>query len=430
MMGQSKLGLRIALVVLSVAVLPACQGGSDDGSPPASGDLPGHTARSALSFDDSPAVDDAALHDLAAGQVALAADLLALGGTAHNQALSPVSISMAFAMLSAGARGNTLAEVEHALHFPAQDVLHPAMDALLVRLRALDVPAGADNDGVLLRPVNQVFQEQTFDVAAAFLDTLGSRYDAGVQLVDFLNEPDPTRVAINDWVLEQTRDRIADLLPPGSIDGLTRLVLVNALYLKAAWQQAFPETATSDGTFHAAGGDVTVPFLRADINEAGHARIGDVDVLELPFAGGALAFTVLVPRGGAAVDLVALAGQLDALGSGEVYVNLPRFRVTVPLDLKDALGTLGVHDLFDPSVSDLTGINSDADLYVSGAFHKTFVDVNEKGVEAAAATAIVIGDTAMPPTVIVDEPFYFLVRDRGTGAPLFVGYVADPSAAP
>jgi serpin B len=334
---------------------------------------------------------------------------------------------MAFAMLSAGARGETLAEMEHALHFPPQESLHPAMNALLVRMRDRDVPASAENDGVLFRPVNQLFQERTFAVEGPFLDTLGVDYDAGVQLVDFRTEPDPTRLAINAWVLERTRDRIADLLPDGSIDSLTRLVLVNALYLRAAWEQAFAEEATGDGTFHAAGGDVTVPFMRGDIGGMRYARIGEADVIELPFAGGELAFTIVVPRGGAPVDLPALAARFDTLADASMQVHLPRFRVTLPLDLVEALGALGVHDLFGAGACDLTGINPHADLVVTGAFHKTFVDVHEKGVEAAAATAIVVGETSVPPTVLVDEPFYFFVRDRSTNAPLFVGFVADPS---
>ncbi len=424
---RARIGSVAAVALAATLAFESCEG--SDGTPDSSDGLPGETMRSALAFDDDPAVDDATLRQLAAGQIALAGDLLELGGTAENQALSPVSISMAFAMLSAGARGETLAELETTLHFPAQDVLHPAMNALLVRLRERDVPPSAENDGVTLSPVNQVFQERAFAVESPFLDVLGVGYDAGVQLVDFAGAPDPTRVAINDWVLEQTHDRIADLLPSGSIDSLTRLVLVNALYLKAAWEQGFEASATSDGPFHAPGGDVTVPFLRGDIGAAGYATIDGADVVELPLAGGELAFTVVVPRGGASIDLPAVAAQFDTLTSGGAFVNLPRFRVTLPLDLKEALGSLGISALFDSSTCDLTGINPDADLYVSGAFHKTFVNVDEKGVEAAAATAIVVGDTSVPPTVVVDEPFYFFVRDRSTGAPLFAGFIADPSAS-
>ena len=156
-------------------------------------------------------------------------------------------------------------------------------------------------------------------------------------------------------------------------------------------------------------------------------RILDLDQRVASGAGGALAYTVVVPRDGAAVDLMALAPQLDTLSSGEVFVEMPKFRVTVALDLKAALQALGVNDLFIHDICDLTGINPDDTLYVSGAFHQTFVDVNEKGVEAAAATAVVIGDESMPPSIIVDEPFYFLVRDLATGAPLFVGHILDPS---
>jgi serpin B len=430
-MAERKNGWVAAVVALVLGVASACQASSDDGLPDSSSDSPAPSwdeARSALVFDDTPEVDEAALHEMSAGQIALAADLLALGPAGANQALSPVSISIAFAMLSAGAGGNTLAEVERVLHFPPQELLHPAMNALLAALGGRDVAASAENDGVLLRPVNQIFQERTFSVESAFLDTLALRYDAGVYLVDFVGEPETSRLAINDWVLAQTSDRIRDLLPGGSIDALTRLVLVNALYLRAAWAAAFREEDTADGVFHAPGGDVTVPFLRGEIATARYARVGSIDLIELPFAGDALTFTMIVPREGAVVDLVALAPQFDALLGGGLQVEMPRFRVTMSLDLKDALQHLGVADLFESPACDLTGINPDAQLFVSGAFHQTFVDVNERGVEAAAATAIVIGDEFGPMRVVVDEPFYFLMRDRATGAPLFVGHVSDPSS--
>ncbi|MBN1771192.1 MAG: hypothetical protein JXB32_08035, partial [Deltaproteobacteria bacterium] len=343
-----------------------------DVPPDGAADPPGEAARSAVPFDDDPAVDDAALRELSAGQLALAADLLELGPAGRNRVLSPVSISMAFAMLSAGVRGSSLTDLEGALHFPAQDHLHQAMAALLLRLRASEVPASADSDGVELRPVNQLFQERTFEVLPAYLDELAAHYDAGVRLVDFVYAADRVRTEINDWVEEWTRGRIADLLPGDSVTSSTTLVLVNALYLRAAWADAFPEYATSDETFHAASGDRSVPFLCHTTDRARFSRSADADVVELRFVGN-LVFTVVVPRGGATVDVAGLAERFASLGTGSLTLHLPRFRTTTEIDLQEALGRLG----FEVGACDLSGINAELPSQVSGAYHKAFVGLDE-----------------------------------------------------
>ena len=425
------LSRRTLFAAVLVATLPLGCPGRDDVQaqppPPDQPAPPGTSVRSSLAFNEAPAVDPALLAALTAGQVALGAELLAQGDGNENQALSPVSMSVAFAMLSAGARGHTLAELEGAMRFLPQTDLHLAMNALNAAFMNRDVPTSESQDGLVLRPVNQVFQQDGFDVESAFLDTLAERYNAGVRLMDFSGNPETARVDINAWVEAQTNERIQDLLPVGSITDLTRLVLANALYLKAAWKMGFAEDATRDRTFHTPSGDVETAFVHGEVDHEKYARIGDVDVLELPFVGDAIVMDFIIGRNGASVDLVAIASQLDALQPAGHHLQVPKFRVKVPFDLKAGLSALGVNDLFLAGVCDLTGLQPDANLYVSGAFHQTFVELNEKGVEAAAATAIVTNDASAPETLALDEPFYFLIRDTATGAPLFLGHIVDPS---
>jgi serpin B len=342
---------------------------------------------------------------------------------------------MAFAMLSAGARGDTLAELETALHLPPQDDLHHRMNALLLALRDRDVDATEDGDGLVLAPVNDLYPQQGFDVEAAFLDVLGERYDAGVWLMDFENHADEARAAINAAIDEATRGKIPELLPDGSLDASTRLVLTNALYLKGAWAAPFDPASTRDETFRAPGGDVTVPFVHGVHDNAKHVTNRQLEVTELPLVGGQIALD-LVPLSsfaGGAPDAIALAEALALLDESPVTpvdVALPKFTTRVKTDLVPALQDLGVSDLF--GAADLSGISATADLTVTGAFHETFFALDEKGVEAAAATAIVVGETSIPPppvTVVLDEPFLFILRDTTTNTPLFVGSIATPSVS-
>jgi serpin B len=233
---------------------------------------------------------------------------------------------------------------------------------------------------------------------------------------------------------DATRGKIPALLPPGSIDAATRLVLVNALYLKGAWLNPFDPDATADATFHAPAGDVTVPFLNGIHDSARNSTSRSMDIVELPLVGDALSLAI--------IPLDSVVGDLDFATLGDelalldeqpvtpVQMSLPKFTVRVATDLVPALQSLGVSDLFGPA--DLSGINATADLAVTGAFHETFFALDEKGIEAAAATAIVVEDTSVPPppvSVVVDGPFVFVLRDRATNTPLFVGTIVDPSGS-
>jgi serpin B len=424
---------RLHRVALALAVLIAGTTACPQPVPtPDARDAVGSFARSSLAFDEAPDVELADVRDLGDRQLALALELLAQADADENRALSPTSIAMAFAMLSAGARGDTLAELEAALHLPPQDDLHSRMNALLLALRDRDVAATDDSDGLVLAPVNDLYPQQGFAVEPAFLDVLGERYDAGVWLMDFVNRAAEARAAINAAIDEATRGKIPELLPEGSIDAGTRLVLTNALYLKGAWASPFDPASTRDETFRAPGGDVTVPFVHGVHDTAKHVTNRQVEVTELPLVGGQIALD-LIPLSSfadGAPDAIVLAealATLDESPATPVDIALPKFTTRVKTNLVPALQALGVDDLF--GAADLSGISATADLTVTGAFHETFFALDEKGVEAAAATAIVVGETSIPPppvTVVLDEPFLFILRDTTTNTPLFVGSIASP----
>lgn len=424
--------LALALVVF-VAGTTACP--RQDSAEPRRLEEVGSFVRSGLAFDTAPDVEVAAVRDLGDRQLALALDLLGLADANDNRALSPTSIAMAFAMLSAGARDDTLAELEAALHLPPQADLHRRMNALLLALRDRDVAATDDRDGLVLAPVNDLYPQQGFEVEAPFLDVLGERYDAGVWLMDFESHAAEARDAINAAIEKATRGKIPELLPEGSIDADTRLVLTNALYLKGAWASPFDPASTRDETFRAPGGDVVVPFVRGVHEGAKHVTNRQLEITELPLVEGQIALD-LIPLSSfadSAPDAIALAGALATLDESPttpVDIALPKFTTRVKTDLVPALQELGVDVLFGDA--DLSDISATAALTVTGAFHETFFALDEGGVEAAAATAIVVGppeaEPPSPVTVVLDEPFLFILRDTATNTPLFVGSIASPGS--
>jgi serpin B len=350
----------------------------------------------------------------------------AVGVGVGNTVFSPLSIAAAFAMAWAGARGRTVDDIARVFGFPA-DGTHAAMNALAAAL------AGAASDEVVLDVANSLWVQDGFDVSPAFLDVLATDHGAGVWSTDFAGDPGGSVRAINGWVAERTRDRIPELLE-GPIDPLGRVVLVNAVYLKAAWAAAFDPSATEDLPFHLAGGDaVPVPTMRAAALEAGHAAGDGYTAVSLPYAAGRLAMLVVVPDAGTTLDDLAaglppLEDVAGALTPASVDLALPRWESRAELDLAPVLGELGLRI---PG-GDMTGIAPDLEL--GSAVHAADITVDESGTEAAAATAIVVRTVAYRPppppvTVTVDRPFLYAVRHVPTGAPLFLGRVADPRSS-
>jgi serpin B len=365
-----------------------------------------------------------------------------------NIFFSPYSISIALAMTYAGARGSTEQQMADTLHFALpQELLHPAFNSLDMELSQRGEGAkGKDDKGFRLNIVNAIWGQKGFTFLQDFLDTLAENYGAGIRLLDFRNAPEPSRIAINDWVSEQTEDRIKDLIPQGAIDPLTRLVLTNAVYFNAAWQSPFHKEATADGTFHLLNGSqLTVPMMH-QTEHFGYAEGSDYQAVELPYDGSELSMLILLPQSG---QFTAFEGSLNAnkvaeiiqdLDFKKVSLTMPKFEFTSEFSLVKSLGDMGMPVAFTPPLSDtcspthanFSGMDGKCDLYITDVIHKAFVSVDEAGTEAAAATAVIVGVSSAPMpeqivTMTIDRPFIFLIRDIQTGTIIFIGRVMNPS---
>jgi serpin B len=345
---------------------------------------------------------------------------------------SPASIAAALRMALAGARGDTAAELAAALHLPGPEA---AADGLkqLAGIRP--------GDGLTFRAPNIMWLESTETVRDDFLAQLAET--VAVERCDFAGAPEAARQVINDAVAEQTAGKITGLIPPGVIDSLTRLVLTNAVYLKALWTQQFPARDTTQKPFYPerlGPAPVDMMHLAADLDY--HRGDGYQAVL-LPYRGGSLAMAVVLPDGplseftgrlgGAGVGGVGglLAGLLSSGDRCQVDLSMPRFRVDAGFMLKDTLESLGVRTAFTPA-ADFSGITDDEPLHISAVVHKAWIDVGEEGTEAAAATAVTISALALvrkpPPevTLVLDRPFLFVIADTASGLPLFLGQFTRP----
>jgi serpin B len=352
-----------------------------------------------------------------------------------NLFYSPYSISLALAMTYAGARGNTETQMAQALHFDLpQDALHPAFNALDLDLLGR---ANGEKDSFELNIANSIWGQQDFAFEQAFLDTLAANYGAGLRLTDFANAPEPARQAINQWVSNQTKERIKDLIPDGAITPDTRLVLANAIYFNAKWVYPFSHEGTHDGTFNTLdGAQITVPLMNLDRpSPLAYVQGQGFQAVELPYVGEQMSMLVVVPDAGtfptfeAAFSADQLATILAALQPQTVQLTLPKFQFESSFNLGEALTGLGMTDAFDPSAADFSGMDGEGDLFIGAVIHKAFVAVDEEGTEAAAATAVIMemaGAATSGVILIVDRPFLFFIRDMQTGTLLFAGRVVAP----
>ncbi len=399
---------------------------------PAGGPPPGaEVAASSLERDLSPAVSAGDRAALRAGNAAFALDLYreVRAERDGNVFFSPHGVSLALAMTYAGAEGETERQMAEALHFDLPEPeLHAAFDELDLAL------AARDREGVRLRVVSQAWSQSGYGFLPSYLDVLASSYGAGLYLLDFEADPEGSRRTVNLWVSDRTAGRIDELIPPDVIDPTTRLVLTNAVYFRAAWQVEFDPDETADGPFHLEGGAVaSVPMMRQTA-ELPAAFGAGYQAVELPYAGEALALLALLPDEGEpdpglGLDVEGLEAVVAALEEQELTVVLPRFSFGCPTDLAPLLRRLGMTDAFEAALADLSGMDGTRLLYVQAALHEAFVEVTEQGTEAAAATAVVVGERGAVerPTLTFDRPFFFAIRDRETGAILFLGRLADPT---
>jgi serpin B len=355
-----------------------------------------------------------------------------------NLFYSPYSISLALAMTYAGARGETAQQMADTLQFMLEkERLHPAFNWLDAELASRgEGAAGKDGKGFRLNIVNAIWGQKDYEFLPSFLDVLAENYGAGLRILDFITETEKSRVTINDWVSDQTEGRIEDLIPPGAIDALTRLVLTNAIYFNAAWAYPFDDKVTANGPFYLLdGGQITVPMMR-QTESFGYAKGEGYQAVELRYDGDELSMVILLPASGnfeafeEGLQAQQVSDIISDLQLTEVALTMPKFEFDSEFSLKDTLAGMGMPIAFSGG-ADFSGMTVNPELCISEVVHKAFVSVDEAGTEAAAATAVIMRLTAVPEhpvEVTIDRPFIFLIRDIETGAILFVGRVLNPGA--
>jgi serpin B len=424
------------LALASLFGLAAC-GGSGPGIDP---DPPGTELKSDKQRITAPEVTPAELEAQVAGNTNFALDLYhqIRADSDGNLFFSPHSIEIALAMTWAGARGQTESDMAAALHFgSAQEGLHPIFNHIDLELNKRGEGAeGADGEGFRLNVVNAIWGQIGYTFLDDFLDVLAENYGAGLRLLDFAADPAGAASEINVWVEALTEGRIADLIPENALSEYTKLVLVNAIYFNAAWQSPFEKEHTADGPFHTADGrTVSVPMMHQEFESPYYLGEG-FSAVELPYDGMELSMLVLIPDAGGLTAFEdrlhgALLVQVQAgMDHGIVDLSMPRWELDgETVSLAKILKDLGMQVAFS-AAADFSGMNGDGGLMIHDVLHQAFVKVNEAGTEAAAATAVIVGDTSIPPagpTIVLDRPFIYLIQDKPTGQILFVGRVSDPS---
>jgi serpin B len=364
-----------------------------------------------------------------------------------NVFFSPYSISTALAMTYAGAGGTTERQMAAALCLPTaaetrRKLGAPARPMTQTRfaqlsgtlLKQLNTRGNAGK--IQLSVANALWAQKGYDFLPAFVKCVETEYDARFREMDFVNAAEKSRDRINNWVEKKTKGKIRDLISPGLLNAMTRLVLTNAIYFKGNWARQFKEELTRPRSFTLLNGrHVDVPMM----NQTGkfrYAETEDLQILELPYVGDDLSMVILLPRATDGLGHLEkslkrenLTTWLNDLRKREVVVSIPRFRMTSKFSLERMLASMGMADAFSDR-ADFSGMTGRRELFISAVVHQAYIDVNEEGTEAAAATGVVMRLTSIqpdrPPVFRADHPFLFVIRDNPSGSILFLGRVQDP----
>ena len=436
----SRCGVLVGLLVLVVTVAVGC------GTQPVESEELRSTKERAAS-----SASEETLEELVQGNSAFAFDLYSkLASEEGNLFFSPYSISQALAMTYAGARGETERQMAEVLHFPPQDVVHEAFNAIDQELASRgEVEEGEDADeSFQLRIANAVWGQKDYKFLQPFLDTLAESYGSGVRAIDFKASPEGARKTINDWVEDRTEGRIKDPVQPDVITEDTRMVLANAIYFYAPWAYPFEERETRRAKFHLLDGSSTNASMMSNEEELLYSEGSGYQAVSLPYYGG-MSMLVIVPEEGRfqeverSLDAELLERIIEDLSVYEVTLKMPKFEFESQLKLSESLEAMGMTNAFDDrlleSEADFSGMDGRACirrdrpcLYIDEVIHKAFVLVSEEGTEASAATVVVVflaaGKFSYPKVdLIIDRPFIFLIRDWATETILFMGRVEDPA---
>nr|XP_003225626.1 PREDICTED: leukocyte elastase inhibitor [Anolis carolinensis] len=354
-----------------------------------------------------------------------------------NIFFSPLSMCSALAMVFLGAKGDTATQLSKTFHFDGVEDVH-------VKLQKLSTTINQSNVPYVLKLANRLYGEKTYTFLQDYLTSTQKLYGAELSTVDFLNAAESVRNEINQWVEGQTEGKIRELLSEGSVNELTKLVLVNAIYFKGSWEEKFKEEDTTDMPFRLSKKEkknVKMMFMKKKF-PFGYIDECKCRVLELPYKGKELSMIILLPDDieDDSTGLERLEKQLtidklqewtlprNMYSHNEVYVHLPKFKLEESYDLKTYLSALGLRDVFDAGKANLSGMSGARDLHVSKIVHKSFVEVNEEGTEAAAATvvAVMLCSLPMEDDFNADHPFLFFIRHNPTSTILFFGKFASP----
>jgi serpin B len=349
-----------------------------------------------------------------------------------NLFLSPYSISTALAMTSAGAKDQTEKQMADALCFGPMksEQFHKSFGEIIRQLNA-----SGEKGGYQLIVANALWGQKDYKFLPEFLTLVRTNYDGDLQQVDFAAQAEAARKTINAWVENKTKDKIKELIKPGMLDSMTRLVLTNAIYFKGKWAAQFKPEQTQEAPFTLLGGQNINALMMNQIGKFGYMETNDIQILEMPYVNNDLSMVILLPK---KIDGIKelekelmpdnLTNWLAGLRKREVDVFMPRFKMTSEFSLAETLGSMGMSDAFTGK-ADFSGMTGNRDLFISAVVHKAYVEVNEEGTEAAAATGVTMQLTSMPrpPAVFkADHPFIFLIRDNQMGSILFLGRVANP----
>ncbi|XP_070841607.1 leukocyte elastase inhibitor-like isoform X2 [Chaetodon trifascialis] len=350
---------------------------------------------------------------------------------------SPFSISSALAMVMLGSGGNTATQMSECLKTrECQDDVHVSFSQLLSELNKPDAPYA-------LSVANRLYGEQSYQFVEDFLGDTKKHYSAELEPVDFVTSPEVARLNINNWVEKQTQGKIKDVLTQGVVDSMTRLVLVNAIYFKGSWNKRFQESSTSDAQFRVNQNESKPVKMMHQKSKFPLTYIPEANcqILEMPYKGNDLSMLILLPNQieDSTTGLEKLEQMLtydnfvewtrpDMMNEIEVQVGLPRFKMEEKYDMKNVLMSMGMVDAFDLAMSDFSGMSPANDLVLSKVVHKAFVEVNEEGTEAAAATAAVmmLRCAFRPATFVADHPFLFFIRHNPSMSILFAGRYCSP----